>query len=146
MKLRRISGPLLAVLALVASVASTPAIAAGSEGAATASAKVRVKVLTQGQSKILKRDAIKVRAKGLHRELRLRARSKTFDSQTFKNLTKRAVLRPGKPTAKLRLNGRGAEQVSSCTSREVTISGKRAKVSFDLRRNSSTSAGRSRST
>ena len=44
------------------------------------------------------------------------------------------MLAPGKSTAKLKLNGRGAEQVSSCTARTIKISGKRVKASFDLRR------------
>ena len=44
------------------------------------------------------------------------------------------MLRPGKSTAKLKLNRRGAEQISSCTARTIKISGKGVKVSFDLRR------------
>ena len=135
MKSRGIVGRLTVALALIASLILAPAIAgAGADGAAAAAKKAKVKVLTKSQRKILRRDAIKVRVKGRHHKLKLRAHSKTFDSQGFKTLSKRLVLRPGKSTAKLKLNRRGAEQVSSCTARTIKISGKGVKVSFDLRR------------
>ena len=135
MKSRGIVGPLTVALALIASLILAPAIAgAGADGAAAAAKKAKVKVLTKSQRKILRRDAIKVRVKGRHHKLKLRAHSKTFDSQGFKTLSKRLVLRPGKSTAQLKLNRRGAEQVSSCTARTIKISGKGVKVSFDLRR------------
>jgi len=129
-------GPSTIVLALIASLAIVPATGAGADGAppSAKAKKVKIKVLTRSQAKILKRDAIKIKAKGLKRKVKVRARSKTFDSQGYKNLSKRAVLRPGKPKAKLILNGSGSDQVASCTSRTIKISGKGVEASFDLRR------------
>jgi hypothetical protein len=118
------------------SLTLAPGALAGA-GAPAEKAKVKVKLAGKGQKQILKRGAIKVRSKGLKRPVKVRARSKTFDSQKFKPLSKRAVLRPGKPTAKLRLSNGGRDQVKGCTARQITVSGKGVKASFDLVRNSS---------
>ena len=92
---------------------------------------------SKGQKQIKKKKGVKVKLKGakLDRKLKLRATSKTFDTQEFKNLTKKAVLRPGRRTVKLKLNNVGRDQIKSCEARKITVSAKGAKAKFKLARN-----------
>ena len=105
--------------------------------APAAAKKAKLKVLNKGQKQIKRKKAVRVKLKGatLERKLKLRAKSKTFDTQKFKNLTKKGVMRPGERTVRLKLNEAGREQITSCESRQIRIQGKGAKVKWDLRRN-----------
>jgi hypothetical protein len=134
-----ISRLVLCVVALAFALTTTAVTAAAPPPAAAKKAKL--KVASKGQKQIKRQKAVKVKLKGakLDRKLKLRARSKTFDTQKFKNLTKKAVLRPGDRRAKLKLSKVGRNQIASCEARQVKIDGKGAKrIKFDLRRNTGT--------
>jgi hypothetical protein len=128
----------LAVCVLVLGLASMTAALGVAAAPASAAAKAKLKVPNKGQKQIAKKKAIKVKLKGpkLDRKLKLRAQSKTFDTQKFKNLTKKGVVRPGKRTTKLRLNKAGRRQIRSCEARQVKIKTKDARAKFKLKRNS----------
>lgn len=129
---------LVAMCLLVFGLASTSAALTAAVAPAPAAAKAKLKVPNKGQKQISKKKAVKVKLKGpkLDRKLKLRARSKTFDTQKFKNLTKKGFLRPGKRTTKLRLNKVGRRQIRSCEARTVRIKTKDARAKFKLKRNS----------
>ncbi|MGH2985525.1 MAG: hypothetical protein ACRDLO_02415 [Solirubrobacterales bacterium] len=129
---------LLARCVLVVGLASTTAALGAAVAPAPAAAKAKLKIPAKGQKQISKKKAVKVKLKGpkLDRKLKLRARSKTFDTQKFKNLTKKGFIRPGKRTTKLRLNKVGRRQIRSCEARQVRIKTKDARAKFKLKRNS----------
>lgn len=129
---------LLAICVLVLGLASTTAVLGAAVAPAPAAAKAKLKIPNKGQKQISKKKGIKVKLKGpkLDRKLKLRARSKTFDTQKFKNLTKKGFIRPGKRTTKLRLNKVGRRQIRSCEARTVRIKTKDARAKFKLKRNS----------
>lgn len=100
-----------------------------------AAKKPKVQVLTEGQKQILKKKAIKVRAKGLDEgKLKLKAKSSTFDQQKPRKLARPAVLRPQRPVAKLKLTSAGRKAAKSCEARDVQITGKGVKLKFELER------------
>ncbi|MCD6015706.1 MAG: hypothetical protein K0R41_91 [Geminicoccaceae bacterium] len=130
---------LVVVLVLGLALAATLTAVSAAVAPAPAAAKTQLKAKHKGQKQIKRKKAIKVEVKGEKpdRKLKLRARSKTFDTQKFKNLTKKAVLRPGKRSVKLKLNKASREVLKRCEPRQIRITGKGAKrVKFDLRRNS----------
>ena len=128
---------LLVLGVLVLGLAFTATGAAAVAPSPAAAKKAKLKVLNKGQKQIKRKKAVRVKLKGatLDRKLKLRAKSKTFDTQKFKNLTKKGVIRPGERTVRLKLNEAGREQIRSCESRQIRIQGKGAKVKWDLRRN-----------
>ena len=128
---------LLVLGMLVVGLAFTATGAAAAAPSSAAAKTAKLKVLNKGQKKIKRQKAIRVKLKGatLERKLKLRAKSKTFDTRKFKNLTKKAVLRPGARTVRLKLNNAGREQIRSCEWRQIRVQGKGAKVKWDLRRN-----------
>ncbi len=130
---------LVVVFVLGLALAATSTAVSAAVAPAPAAAKTQLKAKHKGQKQIKRKKAIKVEVKGEKpdRKLKLRARSKTFDTQKFKNLTKKAVLRPGKRSVKLKLNKASREVLKRCEPRQIRITGKGAKrVKFDLRRNS----------
>jgi hypothetical protein len=134
---RLLTAGVLAFALALTGIGGAAAVAPAPAGAQQA----KLKVASKGQKQIKRKKGIKVKVKGsaAQRKLNLRARSKTFDTQKFKNLTKKAVLRPGDRTVKLKLNKAGREQVKSCEARQIRITGAGAKrVKFDLRRNTAT--------
>ena len=122
---------------LVLGLAFTATGAAAAAPSPAAAKTAKLKVLNKGQKKIKRQKAVRVKLKGatLDRKLKLRAKSKTFDTRKFKNLTKKGVLRPGARTVRLKLNQAGREQIRSCEWRQIRVQGKGAKVKWDLRRN-----------
>ena len=138
---------LLVLGMLVFGLAFTAIGAAAAAPSPAAAKTAKLKVLNKGQKKIKRQKAVRVKLKGatLDRKLKLRAKSKTFDTRKFKNLTKKGVLRPGARTVRLKLNQAGREQMRSCEWRQIRVQGKGAKVKWDLRRNTG-SAGPGRST
>jgi hypothetical protein len=129
---------LLATCVLVFGLASTTAALTAAVAPASAGAVVKFKIPHKGQKQISKKKALKVKLKGpkLDRRVKLRAKSKTFDTQKYKNLTKKGFLRPGKRTTKLKLNKVGRRQVKSCEGRQVRIKTDDARAKFELKRNS----------
>ncbi|HEX5954787.1 MAG TPA: hypothetical protein VFY37_02535 [Solirubrobacterales bacterium] len=128
---------LLVLGMLVVGLAFTGIGAAAAAPSPAAAKTAKLKVLNKGQKKIKRQKAVRVKLKGptLDRKLKLRAKSKTFDTRKFKNLTKKGVLRPGARTVRLKLNEAGREQIRSCEWRQIRVQGKGAKVKWDLRRN-----------
>jgi hypothetical protein len=116
-------------IAAVACLLAAPASAAPS--------KTKLEVLTKGQDQILDKRGIKVRVSGAEAGQKLLAKSRTFDTQEFKRLSKRLVLDDGEGTAKLRLSKLGRRQARSCEARTVKIKGEGVDAArFKLRRDS----------
>jgi hypothetical protein len=124
------------VITLTATTGAATAVDPSPTATAAAKKKPKVKVLTKGQEKILRKNAIKVKVKRVKKgKVKLRAKSKTFDTRQFRPLTKKAVLRAGKRTAKLKLKPKGPDRIASCEWRQIKIKAKGAKkATFDLRR------------
>ena len=112
---------LLVLGMLVVGLAFTATGAAAAAPSSAAAKTAKLKVLNKGQKKIKRQKAVRVKLKGatLDRKLKLRAKSKTFDTRKFKNLTKKGVLRPGARTVRLKLNQAGREQIRSCEWRQI---------------------------
>jgi hypothetical protein len=105
--------------------------------ASSAKSKAKLEAVTKGQDQILGKRGIKVRVKGAQAGLKLVAKSRTFDTQEFRRLSKRLVLDNGEGTAKLRLSKLGRRQVRKCEARTVKITGQGADaMRFELRRDS----------
>ena len=110
---------------------------ASAEAAASAK-KAKLKVSTS-QKQALKKGGLQVKVKGLTKpKVKLKAQSKTFDSQELKKLTKSAKVRARSkaPTALLRLTSNGRKAIESCEARDIVVSGKGvAKAKVELKRN-----------
>ncbi len=134
--LRRVSKLLVtmvAIVAVTAFAASSPA-AAGSPEAAK---KATLKLETKGQRQILRKGGLKVKVKGLEKDkVKVKARSTTFDQQQPRKLARAARVKPGHPSALLRLTSAAKEAIRSCEARKIQISAKGAgKAQAKLTRN-----------
>ena len=123
---------------LIAGLAVTTSTALGATSPEPLAAKAsgKLKILSDGQKDILKKDGIRVRAKVKRAgKLKTSVRSKTFDVPKFTKLGKSKQAKAGK-TGKVKLlvklNGSGLGDVSECESRKIEVKVGKAKGKFDL--------------
>ena len=163
--MRGISKPLATMLALVVCVAlsgtatatagaapgTTPPTAGPAKAKKAKASAEKVKALTTGQKKILRRKGIKVKVVAKRAgKLKLTGKSRTFDHQELQKVAKRKKIRfkesafqsdskgarkARKETLKLKLTKRGRERIRSCEARKITIKAKGDSFRFKLRRN-----------
>jgi hypothetical protein len=153
----RLASRLLAVtFGVFLSIALCGALVANASDVAPVAkkAKVKVKVLSKGQTALLKKGIkVKVSAKSKKKvKVKLSASSTTFDDPAAKSLgkTTKVTLKPKKKkkggkggkarkggktlskTAYLKLSSAGKDAISSCEARTITVKAGKKKVSFDL--------------
>ena len=128
-------------LVLIAGLTVTTSTALGAESPDPLAAKTsgKLKILSDGQKDILKKNGIRVQAKVKKAgKLKTSVRSKTFDVPKFTKLGKSKKAKAGK-TGKVKLvvklNGSGLGDVSECESRTIEVGVGKASGKFDLVRN-----------
>ena len=128
-------------LVLIAGLTVTTSTALGAESPDPLAAKTsgKLKILSDGQKDILKKNGIRVQAKVKKAgKLKTSVRSKTFDVPKFTKLGKPKKAKAGK-TGKVKLvvklNGSGLGDISECESRTIEVGVGKSSGKFDLVRN-----------
>lgn len=128
----------------VESPAANRPAAEGTASPAAAAAKRRrprrnrVRIVSKGQHRILKKGLVRVKVIRRKRgRVKVRGKSRTFDHPRSRRLTRSKRVRfrrPGRKVVKLRLTRRGRRQVRSCEARTLRVIAKRRGKNVRLRR------------